>query len=100
MNLSQNHFKSALIAVLLFSLFVPASLCANNKYQYPSQEKIDKQVDSVFRKLSTREKIAQIMVINFTSADSRKSKQYKTVLLRKRKLVVSFLLAKNRLFQQ
>ena len=23
MNLSQNHFKSALIAVLLFSLFVP-----------------------------------------------------------------------------
>ena len=40
------------------------------KYTYPSQEKIDRQVDSVFRKLSTREKIAQIMIIDFTSDNS------------------------------
>ena len=86
MNLSQNHFKSALIAVLLFSLFVPASLCANNKYQYPSQEKIDKQVDSVFRKLSTREKIAQIMVINFTSADSKEKQAIQNRLVKKEKV--------------
>lgn len=39
-------------------------------YQYPSQEKIDRQVDSVFKMLSTREKIAQIMVIDFRSWDS------------------------------
>ena len=86
MNLSQNHFKSALIAVLLFSLFVPASLCANNKYQYPSQEKIDKQVDSVFRKLSTREKIAQIMIINFTSADSKEKQAIQNRLVKKEKV--------------
>ena len=78
MNLYRSYLSRAVITILLFLLLVPMSLCANSlnakysKYQYPSQEKIDRQVDSIFRKLSTREKIAQIMVIDFRSKDSKK----------------------------
>ena len=56
------------------------------KYKYPSQEKIDRQVDSVFRTLSTREKIAQIMVIDFTSADSKKMQKIQKKLVKKEKI--------------
>ena len=55
-------------------------------YRYPSQEKISRQVDSVFRKLSTREKIAQIMVINFTSRESKEKFEEQKRLVRKEKV--------------
>ena len=70
------------------------SLCANSlnakysKYQYPSQEKIDRQVDSIFRLLSTREKIAQIMVIDFTSKDSKKKQAIQNRLVKKEKIAL------------
>ncbi len=51
-----------------------------------AQEKIDRQVDSVFRKLSTREKIAQIMVIHYTSMDSKKDYAIQKRLVRKEKI--------------
>ena len=56
------------------------------KYTYPSQEKIDRQVDSVFRKLSTREKIAQIMIIDFTSDNSDELKAIQKKLVKKEKV--------------
>ena len=76
--------------IVLLLLIVPFCLSAQNKnsggYKYPSQEKIDRQVDSVFRKLSTREKIAQIMVIDFTSADSKKMQKIQKKLVKKEKI--------------
>lgn len=92
MNLYRSCLNSVVVAVLLFLLLVPASLCANSfntkhsKYQYPSQEKIDRQVDSIFRKLSTREKIAQIMVIDFTSKDSKEMQAIQNRLVKKEKI--------------
>lgn len=92
MNLYRSDFNSAVVTALLFLLLVPASLCANSfntkssKYQYPSQEKIDRQVDSIFRKLSTREKIAQIMVIDFTSKDSKEMQAIQNRLVKKEKI--------------
>lgn len=92
MNLYRSHLSSAVITILLFLLLVPMSLCANSlnakysKYQYPSQEKIDRQVDSIFRKLSTREKIAQIMVIDFRSKDSKKMQAIQNRLVKKEKI--------------
>lgn len=77
---SQYISSISAIAVLLFSLFVSASSYATGnisefpKYKYPSQEKINRQVDSVFSTLSTREKIAQLMIIGFTSKDSQEEK--------------------------
>ena len=68
--------RAAKFLFLLFAL-IPASILAagnlsdSDTYKYPSQEKINKQVDSVFRKLSTRDKIAQIMVISFRSQESK-----------------------------
>ena len=56
------------------------------KYTYPSQEKIDRQVDSVFRKLSIREKIAQIMIIDFTSDNSDELKAIQKKLVKKEKV--------------
>ena len=64
--------------LLLFFILAPLSLLA--------QTKIDRQVDSVFRKLSTREKIAQIMVINFTSKDSKEMYAIQKRLVRKEKI--------------
>lgn len=92
MNLYRSYLSSAVITILLFLLLVPMSLCANSlnakysKYQYPSQEKIDRQVDSIFRKLSTREKIAQIMVIDFRSKDSKKMQAIQNRLVKKEKI--------------
>lgn len=82
--------RVALVA-LLFSLIIPVSLQAYKtakpfKYKYPSQEKIDRQVDSVFRKLTTREKIAQIMVIEFDSQDGRKKMALQNRLVKKEKI--------------
>ena len=58
----------------------------DDTYKYPSQERIDRQVDSVFRKLSTREKIAQIMVISFTSKDSKEMFKTQKRLVKKEKI--------------
>ncbi len=73
--------------IVLLLLSVPFCLSAQDKnigvYKYPSQEKIDRQVDSVFRMLSTREKIAQIMVIDFTSADSKKMQKIQKKLVKR-----------------
>lgn len=75
---------------VLLLMFVPFCISAQDKhlseYTYPSHEKIDRQVDSVFRKLSTREKIAQIMVIDFTSADSKKMQKIQKKLVKKEKI--------------
>ena len=92
MNLYRSYFNSAVFTILLFISLVPVSLCANSlntkqsKYRYPSQEKIDRQVDSIFRKLSTREKIAQIMVIDFTSNDSKEMQTIQNRLVKKEKI--------------
>ncbi len=75
---------------VLLLMFAPFCISAQDKhlgeYKYPSQEKIDRQVDSVFRTLSTREKIAQIMVIDFTSADSKKMQKIQKKLVKKEKI--------------
>ena len=89
-NMIQFLDRAAKLFMLLFIL-VPLSLSAtdikkSDNYKYPSQEKIDRQVDSVFRKLSTREKIAQIMVINFTSRDSKEMFEIQKRLVRKEKV--------------
>ncbi len=88
MNLYRSCFNSALIGALLFLLSLPASSYANKHslYQYPSQEKINKQVDSVFRKLSTREKIAQIMVIDIRAEDTKEMKAIQNKLVKKEKI--------------
>ncbi len=81
--------RAALVA-LFFSFLVPVSLKAYDPvkpvYKYPSQEKIDRQVDSVFRKLSTREKIGQIMVIEFSSKDGKKRLAEQKRLIQKYKI--------------
>ena len=90
MDMIKYKFNRVALAALLFSLMVSVTVSANNnlgnKYQYPSQEKIDRQVDSVFRKLSTREKIAQIMVIEFSSKDSKKKFATQKRLIQKEKI--------------
>ena len=86
------NFKSAVFAAFLVSLMANVPVDAQSiyspdgKYRYPSQEKIDRQVDSVFRKLSTREKIAQIMVIDFTSRDSEEQFAIQKRLIKKEKV--------------
>ena len=71
-------FDKVAKTLLLFFVLAPVSLFA--------QTKIDRQVDSVFRKLSTREKIAQIMVINFTSRDSKEMFEIQKRLVKKEKI--------------
>lgn len=86
------YFKSAVFAAFLVSVMATVPVDAQSiyspdgKYRYPSQEKIDRQVDSVFRKLSTREKIAQIMVIDFTSRDSEEQFAIQKRLIKKEKV--------------
>ena len=81
--------RAALVA-LFFSFFAPVSLLAykgvKRIYKYPSQEKIDRQVDSVFRKLSTKEKIGQIMVIEFSSKEGKKRQAEQKRLIQKYKI--------------
>ena len=93
MNMIKYNFNRAALVALLFSLLVPATVSAYRrvditriKYRYPSEEKIKRQVDSVFRKLTTREKIAQIMVIEFDSQDGRKRKALQNKLVKKEKI--------------
>ena len=80
----------AALAALFFSFLAPVSLLAYRGvkpiYRYPSQEKIDRQVDSVFHKLSTREKIGQIMVIEFSSKEGKKRQAEQKRLIQKYKI--------------
>lgn len=83
--------KKRILPILIFICASPLLFATNNwtesgKYNYPSQEKIDRQVDSVFRTLSTREKIAQIMVIGFTSRESQETFKIQKRLVRKEKI--------------
>lgn len=86
------NFKSAVFAAFLVLLMANVPVDAqsiyspDSNYRYPSQEKIDRQVDSVFRKLSTREKIAQIMVIDFTSRDSEEQFAIQKRLIKREKV--------------
>lgn len=81
-----------LLIITCFTLLMSMPLSAHqdsnksDKYKYPSKERIDRQVDSIFRKLSTREKIAQLMVIDFTSMDSRKMYNTQKRLVRREKI--------------
>ncbi len=83
---------SVAYAALFLAVASSSSIYAKNDslgsetYKYPSQEKIDRQVDSVFRRLSTREKIAQIMIIDFTSRDSKEMVAIQNRLVRKEKV--------------
>ncbi len=85
-------FNKVVLAALLSCILMPVSMYAmenspsSDKYKYPSEEKIKRQVDSVFRKLSTREKIAQIMVIDFTSRDSKQMYAIQKRLVKKEKV--------------
>ena len=81
----------AALAALFLSFLVPVSLKAyiplkKYQYKYPSQEKIDRQVDSVFRTLSTKEKIGQIMVIEFSSKEGKKRQAEQKRLIQKYKI--------------
>ena len=81
----------AALAALFLSFFVPVQSSAYEtvskfKYKYPSQEKIDRQVDSVFRTLSTKEKIGQIMVIEFSSKEGKKRLAEQKRLIQKYKI--------------
>lgn len=67
-------------------LFAASDSSECGKYKYPTKDKIDRQVDSIFKKLSTREKIAQIMVIDFTSRDSKEMQAIQNRLVRKEKI--------------
>ena len=83
--------KVAKSILLLFAIIPSSILAAGNfpdsdTYKYPSQEKINRQVDSVFRKLSTREKIAQIMIISFTSQDSKEVYQAQKRIIKKERI--------------
>ncbi|MBR7157658.1 MAG: beta-N-acetylglucosaminidase, partial [Bacteroidales bacterium] len=75
-----------LAVVSCSSIYAKNDSLGSETYKYPSQEKIDRQVDSVFRRLSTREKIAQIMIIDFTSRDSREMVAIQNRLVRKEKV--------------
>lgn len=97
-----NFFNRAALAALLFcstagtgELLAQAGPYASNKYEaykieegykYPSEEKVNRTVDSVFRKLSTREKIAQIMIIEFSSNDGKKKSAIQNKLVKKEKI--------------
>ncbi len=77
-------FNRAAVAALLFCMATAAF--ADGKYKYPSEAKVQRQVDSVFRKLSTREKIAQIMIVEFSSKDSRQKMAMQDRLVKKEKI--------------
>ena len=89
MNMTKNKiYRAAALAALFFfsTADITAQVKTFEKYPYPSEAKIQRSVDSVFRKLSTREKIAQIMVIEFASNDSRKKQQEQNNLIKKEKI--------------
>lgn len=87
--IGKGYFNRAAVAALLLLTLHPAAVFAQDgfrKYNYPSQEKVQRQVDSVFRKLSNREKIAQIMVIEFDSKDKGKKLAMQKRLVRREKI--------------
>ena len=94
--LGKQFLNRAAAAALLLLIMMPASMFSYGgykgksykqyKHNYPSQEKIDRQVDSVFRKLSTREKIAQIMIIEFSSQEKGKKLATQKRLIQKEKI--------------
>ena len=87
--IGKGSFNRAAVAALLLLTLHPAAVFAQDgfrKYNYPSQEKVQRQVDSVFRKLSNREKIAQIMVIEFDSKDKGKKLAMQKRLVRREKI--------------
>lgn len=94
--LGKQFLNRAAAAALLLLIMMPASMFSYGgykgksykqyKHNYPSQEKIDRQVDSVFRKLSTREKIAQIMIIEFSSEEKGKKLATQKRLIQKEKI--------------
>ena len=89
--MTRKIFKRTSFCALICALFASSSLQAQEgfalePFRQPSQEKIDRQVDSLFRTLSTREKIAQIMVIDMTSRDSKKMKRIQNRLVKKEKV--------------
>lgn len=91
MNMKKQLINRAALVALFFSFLVPVSIQAHwpekrTKYKYPSQEKIDRQVDSVFRTLSTKEKIGQIMVIEFSSNEGKKRLAEQKRLIQKYKI--------------
>ena len=91
MNMKKQLINRAALVALFFSFLVPVSIQAHwpekrTKYKYPSQEKIDRQVDSVFRTLSTKEKIGQIMVIEFSSKEGKKRLAEQKKLIQKYKI--------------
>ncbi|MBQ8034971.1 MAG: hypothetical protein IJ267_07575 [Bacteroidales bacterium] len=90
--MTRNRFYRVIFISLLYSALARTLLQAainspkSENYQYPSKEKIERQVDSIFRTLSTREKIAQIMVIDFTSKESKKIFAIQKRLVKKEKI--------------
>lgn len=82
-----NFIALASAALALFILASAASYAQSaSKYEYPSQEKIERQADSVLATLSTREKIAQIIVIDFRSHDSKEKQAIQNRLVKKEKI--------------
>lgn len=82
-----NFYRAALAALFFCStVTVSAQEKTFEKYPYPSEAKVQRAVDSVFNKLSTREKIAQIMIIEFSSEDSKKLQQTQHRLIKKEKI--------------
>ena len=82
-----NFYRAALAALFFCSTtVVSAQDKIFEKYPYPSESKIQRTGDSVFRKLSTREKIGQIMIIEFSSADSKKRQQIQRRLIKNEKI--------------
>ena len=74
--------------VFLASLLMPFLFCVSGGMAADriSENNIEKKVDSIFRKLSTREKIAQIMVVDLWSGDSPARKKIQDRLVRKEKI--------------
>ena len=74
--------------VFLASLLMPFLFCVSSGMAADriSENNIEKKVDSIFRRLSTREKIAQIMVVDLWSGDSPTRKKIQNRLVRKEKI--------------
>ncbi len=78
---SNNMYKRVcLMCTLLFFSTISVYSQSNNT------ARINKQVDSVMRKLSTREKIAQLIIVEFGSNDSKKKQAITNKLVKKEKV--------------
>ena len=74
--------------VFLASLLMPFLFCVSSGMASDkiSEKIIERKVDSVLSKLSTREKIAQIMIVDLWSGDSPARKKIQDRLVRKEKI--------------